>query len=146
MLVTRTPAAVRRRDVETLRKYGLTDRDILDAVEVISYFNYINRVADALGIDPEPEMREAFKRWRKDKAGGGWREARRKSPDDRYLAKRWCVYVAKWRRVFLPKWSVSRRIKPPLLAAPAENLYSSFIRSIGTGRAHSYARKAVRSA
>jgi alkylhydroperoxidase family enzyme len=63
--VTRAPAAVRRRDVETLRKYGLTDRDILDAVEVISYFNYINRVADALGIDPEPEMRRAPKRKRK---------------------------------------------------------------------------------
>ena len=56
MRVTRAPAAVRRRDIETLRKHGLTDRDILDAVQVISYFNYINRVADALGIDPEPEM------------------------------------------------------------------------------------------
>ena len=68
MRVTRTPAAVRRREVESLRKFGLTDRDILDAVEVISYFNYITRVADALGIDPEPEMCEAFKRWGKDKA------------------------------------------------------------------------------
>jgi uncharacterized peroxidase-related enzyme len=63
--VTRAPAAVRRRDVETLRKYGLSDRDILDAVEVISYFNYINRLADALGIDPEPERRPAAKRKRK---------------------------------------------------------------------------------
>jgi uncharacterized peroxidase-related enzyme len=54
--VTHVPAAVRRRDVQNLRKHGLADRDILDAVEVISYFNYINRVADALGIDPEPEM------------------------------------------------------------------------------------------
>jgi len=63
-LVTRTPSAVRPQDLETLRKHGLTDRDILDAVEVISYFNYINRVADALGIDPEPEMREAFERRR----------------------------------------------------------------------------------
>jgi alkylhydroperoxidase family enzyme len=54
--VTRVPAGVRRRDLENLRKHGLADRDILDAVEVISYFNYINRVADALGIDPEPEM------------------------------------------------------------------------------------------
>ena len=63
-LVTRTPFAVRPQDLETLRKHGLTDRDILDAVEVISYFNYINRVADALGIDPEPEMREAFERRR----------------------------------------------------------------------------------
>jgi uncharacterized protein YciW len=53
---------VRRRDVEALRKHGLTDRDILDAVEVISYFNYINRVADALGIDPEPEMRRTGNR------------------------------------------------------------------------------------
>lgn len=45
-----------RDDCDRLRSVGLTDRDILDAVEVISYFNYINRVADALGIDPEPEM------------------------------------------------------------------------------------------
>jgi uncharacterized peroxidase-related enzyme len=65
--LTRAPAAVRRRDVAALRKHGLADRDILDAVEVISYFNYINRIADALGIDPEPEMRQAFKRWRKER-------------------------------------------------------------------------------
>jgi uncharacterized peroxidase-related enzyme len=67
VLVTSAPADVRRRNVEILRKHGLTDRDILDAVQVISYFNYINRVADALGIDPEPEMRDAFKRWRKER-------------------------------------------------------------------------------
>jgi len=54
--VTHAPGAVRRRDVENLRKHGLADRDVLDAVEVISYFNYINRIADALGIDLEPEM------------------------------------------------------------------------------------------
>jgi uncharacterized peroxidase-related enzyme len=60
-LVTRTPAAVCRQDVDTLRKHGLSDRDILDAIEVIAYFNYINRVADALGIDPEPEMLAALK-------------------------------------------------------------------------------------
>jgi len=62
-MVTRAPAALRRQDVESLRKHGLSDRDVLDAVEIIAYFNYINRVADALGIDPEPEMREAFRRW-----------------------------------------------------------------------------------
>ena len=62
-LVTRTPSAARSQDLETLRRHGLTDRDVLDAVEVISYFNYINRVADALGIDPEPEMRTAREQW-----------------------------------------------------------------------------------
>ena len=45
-------------DVEKLRAAGLSDRGILDAVQVISYFNYINRVADGLGVDPEPEMLE----------------------------------------------------------------------------------------
>lgn len=63
--MTRHPAAVRKQDVETLRKHGLSDRDILDAVEVIAYFNYINRVADALGTDPEPEMLPALGRRRK---------------------------------------------------------------------------------
>jgi uncharacterized protein YciW len=61
-LVTRTPASVTSKDIRTLREHALSDCDILDAVEVISYFNYINRIADALGIDPEPEMREAFER------------------------------------------------------------------------------------
>lgn len=61
-LVTHAPSAVREQDLETLRQHGLSDRDILDAVEAISYFNYINRVADALGVDPEPEMAQAFER------------------------------------------------------------------------------------
>jgi len=65
-LLTRTPSAVRRQDLDTLRLNGLSDRDLLDAVEVISYFNYINRVADALGIDPEPEMQQAFETWKRD--------------------------------------------------------------------------------
>lgn len=64
-MATRAPAALRQQDIETLRKHGLSDRDILDAVEVVAYFNYINRIADALGIDPEPEMLPAWKRRKK---------------------------------------------------------------------------------
>ena len=64
-LLTRKPASVRKHDIDALREHGLSDRDILDTVEVIAYFNYINRGADALGIDPEPEMREALKGKRK---------------------------------------------------------------------------------
>lgn len=54
--LTLSPAKMTREDSDRLRSVGLADRDILDAVEVISYFNYINRIADALGVDPEPEM------------------------------------------------------------------------------------------
>ena len=62
-MVTRAPGALSPRHVETLRLNGLSDRDILDAVEVISYFNYINRIADSLGIDPEPEMQQSYEKW-----------------------------------------------------------------------------------
>lgn len=40
-------------DLDELRAHGLDDRAILDAVQVIGYFNYITRVADALGVEPE---------------------------------------------------------------------------------------------
>jgi len=42
-------------DVEALRAQGLTDTAVHDAIQVIAYFNYITRVADAVGVDDEPE-------------------------------------------------------------------------------------------
>jgi alkylhydroperoxidase family enzyme len=53
--VTHEPAAVGRADVEALRVQGWSDAGIHDAIQVIAYFNYINRIADAVGIDDEPE-------------------------------------------------------------------------------------------
>jgi len=54
------PASVTAAHVEELRAHGLDDRAITDATQVAAYFSYINRVADALGVDLEPEMeREA---------------------------------------------------------------------------------------
>ena len=40
-------------DLDRLREAGFDDRAIHDAVQVIAYFNYITRVADALGVDRE---------------------------------------------------------------------------------------------
>jgi alkylhydroperoxidase family enzyme len=48
---------MREEEVERLRAAGLSDKDVLDAVEVIGYFNYINRIADGLGVDAEEWMR-----------------------------------------------------------------------------------------
>jgi len=45
-------------DLDLLRRQGFSDTAIHDAVQVISYFNYINRVADALGVDLEDWMPE----------------------------------------------------------------------------------------
>jgi alkylhydroperoxidase family enzyme len=40
-----------------LREEGWSDAAIHDAIQVIAYFNYINRVAEAVGIEGEPEWR-----------------------------------------------------------------------------------------
>jgi uncharacterized peroxidase-related enzyme len=40
-------------DLDELRAVGLDDPAIHDAVQVIAYFNYITRIADALGVEPE---------------------------------------------------------------------------------------------
>lgn len=53
--LTLRPAEVGAADLEPLRAQGFDDRAIHDLVQVIGYFNYINRVADGLGTDPEPE-------------------------------------------------------------------------------------------
>ena len=40
-------------DLEVLRGHGFDDTAIHDATQVIAYFNYITRVADGLGVEPE---------------------------------------------------------------------------------------------
>ena len=51
--LTHTPGKMLPTDLDALRAAGLDDHTIHDAVQVIAYFNYINRVADALGVEPE---------------------------------------------------------------------------------------------
>lgn len=41
-------------DLAPLRAAGLSDTEIHDTAQAVAYFNYINRIADALGTDPEP--------------------------------------------------------------------------------------------
>jgi len=44
-------------DIERLSAHGFDDRAIHDATQVISYFNYINRIADALHVEQEDFIR-----------------------------------------------------------------------------------------
>ena len=55
--LTKNPRGVSRADLDALRKLGYTDEQLVDAVQCIGYFNFINRVLDGLGVDPEPGMR-----------------------------------------------------------------------------------------
>lgn len=62
--LTHHPAEVTRDDVEALRDAGCDDAAIHDAAQVVGFFAYYNRVADGLGVDPEPE-------WDQDPRGEG---------------------------------------------------------------------------
>ena len=54
--LTLEPAKMTQADIEALRRHGFDDRAVHDAIQVIAYFNYINRVADAVHVDLEPDM------------------------------------------------------------------------------------------
>jgi len=64
--LTRDQHAVGPADIERLRAHGFDDLAIHDAIQVIGYFNYISRVADGLGVEPEDFIRP----WGRDEAGG----------------------------------------------------------------------------
>ncbi len=51
--LTRHPERMCRQDVERLREVGFDDVAIHDIVQTTGLFNYYNRLADGLGIDPE---------------------------------------------------------------------------------------------
>jgi uncharacterized peroxidase-related enzyme len=46
-------AAVGPEDMQTLRSRGFDDRAVSSCVQVVAYFNYINRIAEGLGVAHE---------------------------------------------------------------------------------------------
>lgn len=59
--LTVSPNATEQQDIEDLRRAGLEDRGIVDANQVASYFNYVNRVADGLGVELEDHWPQALR-------------------------------------------------------------------------------------
>jgi alkylhydroperoxidase family enzyme len=57
--LTLRPASVDAATIERVRAEGWNDAAIHDAIQVVSYFNYINRVAEGVGIEGEPDWDEA---------------------------------------------------------------------------------------
>lgn len=53
--LTLHPDRMSEQDIQALRDDGFDDRAIVDANQVVSYFNYVNRVADGLGIQLEED-------------------------------------------------------------------------------------------
>jgi uncharacterized peroxidase-related enzyme len=49
--LTNAPDAMTESDLGELRAVGLDDRDILDLTLVTAYFNFVNRIAQGLGVE-----------------------------------------------------------------------------------------------
>ena len=51
--LTLDPSAVSSGDIDALRTAGFDDRAIHDACAIVSYFAFVNRIADGLGVELE---------------------------------------------------------------------------------------------
>jgi len=51
--LTRMPHDVTEKDISNLRSSGFDETAILDLCQVVSYYNYVNRLADGLGVELE---------------------------------------------------------------------------------------------
>ena len=56
--LTRTPTDMTAEDVEQLRELGFNDRAIHDICQITCYFNFVNRMADGLGVELEGQPTE----------------------------------------------------------------------------------------
>lgn len=54
--LTLTPGAMQEEDVDAMRKAGLDDGQILEANQIIGYFNYVNRCLNGLGVTTEGDV------------------------------------------------------------------------------------------
>ena len=63
MKLTREPTEMQESDVQRLRDLGLTDEEILSVVGITCLFNFMNRLADGLGVDIDADRQQAMDRW-----------------------------------------------------------------------------------
>jgi uncharacterized peroxidase-related enzyme len=54
--LTREPWKVKREDVEFLQQYGFSEAQVVDIVLITCTFNFMDRLADGLGIELDPQM------------------------------------------------------------------------------------------
>jgi uncharacterized peroxidase-related enzyme len=61
--LTLRPSSVTRGDVDSLRAAGYEDREVLSIVLTTCLINFMNRLADGLGIDVAPDYQKAVLKW-----------------------------------------------------------------------------------
>ncbi|MFK8080585.1 MAG: peroxidase-related enzyme [Granulosicoccus sp.] len=54
--LTLTPQSMVEADVHSLRQSGLDDGEILEANQIVGYFNYVNRLLNGLGVSTDGDI------------------------------------------------------------------------------------------
>lgn len=54
--LTLTPGAMVSGDLDTMRRYGVDDGQILEVNQIVGYFNYANRLLNGLGVTLEGDI------------------------------------------------------------------------------------------
>src|SRR5262249_46484472 len=54
--LTREPAQVQKGDIEFLQQYGFSEEQVVDIVLITCTFNFMDRLADGLGVELDPFM------------------------------------------------------------------------------------------
>lgn len=55
MALTLRPGEMTRTHLQPMRDAGMSDAEVFDANQVVSYFAYVNRMVDGLGVELEDE-------------------------------------------------------------------------------------------
>jgi len=53
--LTTASQTIDQQDIQKLRDHGLEDRAIHDVCAITAYFNFVNRMANGLGVELEPD-------------------------------------------------------------------------------------------
>ena len=54
--LTCSPGNMEKADVDRLKEAGLGDGEILEANQIVGYFNYVNRCINGLGVTTEGDV------------------------------------------------------------------------------------------
>ena len=54
--LTRAPSSVKREDLDVLKQRGFSEEQVVDIVLITCTFNFMDRLADGLGVELDPQM------------------------------------------------------------------------------------------
>jgi uncharacterized peroxidase-related enzyme len=60
--LTREPAKVKKDDLDLLQQYGFSEEQVVDIVLITCTFNFMDRLADGLGVELDPNMQRLVAR------------------------------------------------------------------------------------